>query len=48
MKAKNDVYEKIEKEANDYEKKFKEMEEFMKKNLSKDLIAQFENKMKGN
>ena len=48
MKAKNDTYEKIEKEAKNYEKKYQEMEEFMKKNFSKDLIAQFENKMKGN
>ena len=48
MKAKNEVYDKIEKEANVYENKYKEMDEFMKNNFSKDLISQFENKMKGN
>ena len=48
MKTKNQIFEKIEKEAKDHEKKYKDMEEFMKKHFSKDLIAQFENKMKGN
>ena len=48
MKVKNDTYGKIEKEVNDYDKKYKAMEEFMKKNFSKDLIKQFQTKVKGN
>ena len=47
MKTKNNTYDKIKKEVDEYDKKYKDMEDFMKKNLSKDLIAQFENKMKG-
>ena len=46
MKTKNNTYDKIKKEVDEYDKKYKDMEDFMKKNLSKDLIAQFENKMK--
>ena len=48
MKAKNATYEKIEKQVNDFNEKFKGMEEFLKKNFSKDLVSQFQNKMKGN
>ena len=48
MKAKNATYEKIEKQVNDFDEKFKGMEEFLKKNFSKDLVSQFQNKMKGN
>ena len=48
MKAKNDTYDKLQKQADDYEDQLKRMEEFMKNNFSKDLVEQFQNKMKGN
>ena len=48
MKTKNATYDKIEKQVNDFDKKFKGMEEFLKKNFSKNLVSQFQNKMKGN
>ena len=48
MKAKNDTYDKLQKQADDYEEQLKRMEEFMKNNFSKDLVEQFQNKMKGN
>ena len=48
MKAKNDTYDKLQKQADDYEDQLKRMEEFMKSNFSKDLVEQFQNKMKGN
>ena len=48
MKAKNDTYDKLQKQADDYENQLKRMEEFMKNNFSKDLVEQFQNKMKGN
>ena len=48
MKQKNDEYLKVEKETKNYEMKYKDMEEFLKKYFSKDLIQQFEKRMKGN
>ena len=48
MKAKNDTYDKLQKQADDYEDQLKRMEEFMKNNFSKDLVEQFQNNMKGN
>ena len=38
MKAKNDTYDKLQKQADDYEDQLKRMEEFMKNNFSKDLV----------
>ena len=37
----NKNYEKIEKQKNEHEKKFKAMEEFMKANFKKDLIESY-------
>jgi aurora kinase len=48
MKAKNDTYDKLQKQADDYEDQLKRMEELMKNNFSKDLVERFQNKMKGN
>ena len=48
MKQKNDEYLKVEKETKNFEMKYKDMEEFLKKYFNKDLIQQFENRMKGN
>ena len=48
MKTKNATYDKIEKQVNVFDEKFKKMEEFLKKNFSKDKVSQFQNKMKEN
>ena len=48
MKIKTETYEKIEKDVNNLDKKYNEMEEFLKKNFSKDVVAQFQNRNKGN
>ena len=48
MKIKTEAYEKIEKDVNNLDKKYNEMEEFLKKNFSKDAVAQFQNRNKGN
>ena len=48
MKIKTETYEKIEKDVNNLDKKYNEMEEFLKKNFSKDVVNQFQNRNKGN
>ena len=48
MKIKTEAYEKIEKDVNNLDKKYNEMEEFLKKNFSKDVVNQFQNRNKGN
>jgi len=48
MEAKNDVYNKAEKQVLEDEERFKKMEEFLKKNFSQDIVSQFQNRIKGN
>ena len=41
MAEKNETYEKLKNKHDENEKKFKGMEEFMKKHFKKELIEQF-------